>query len=519
MVATTDTLVLPERYKLLRHIADGGMASVWCANDRTLGRRVAIKVLAEQFVHDARARARFKREARTAARLSSHPNVVSIFDVGEAESADQRRAFIVMEYLPAGTVADALRLGPVPPEDALRWVSEAASALDHAHANGIVHRDIKPANFLLDANRRLHVGDFGIARMATESTLTSSGQLFGTAAYLSPEQARGLPATDASDRYALAVAAFELLVGERPFTGSDFVSAARSHIEATPPRASRVNPAVPRSVDAVLSRGMSKLPEDRWPTAAAFASALKDAHARQRVAVPNLPLLDLPRPTRGEAKRFVAQRGVSERRPRALALTGLAAAALGLGIVAGANNSGSTSVKARASVAHVTTTHSASKPKTVAPPPSTNAHTTPAAPPAQTQSQPQATTSTPAPRTPPASSADALEAQGHQLMTGGQYAAAIPVLQQAIASASPSSLTYAYALYDLGRSFVLAGDPQAAIPILWRRLQIPNQTAVVKQEFDSALRAVGARMQHGSGAGGSGSPRHDGRHGGGGQQD
>src|ERR1700732_1277920 len=102
MVAINDSVVLPERYELLRHIADGGMASVWCANDRVLSRRVAIKVLAEQFVHDARARARFKREARTAARLSSHPNVVSIFDVGETEAADQRRAFIVMEFLPAG---------------------------------------------------------------------------------------------------------------------------------------------------------------------------------------------------------------------------------------------------------------------------------------------------------------------------------------------------------------------------------------------------------------------------------
>jgi serine/threonine-protein kinase len=507
MATAALSLVLPERYELLRHIADGGMASVWCANDRVLGRRVAIKVLAEQFVHDARATARFKREARTAARLSSHPNVVSIFDVGETEAADHKRAFIVMEYLPAGTVADALRIGAVPPEEALRWIREAASALDHAHANGVIHRDIKPANLLLDGNRTVHVGDFGIARMATESTLTVAGQLFGTAAYLSPEQARGLPATEASDRYALAVTAFELLVGERPFKASNFVSQARSHIETTPPRASRVNPRVPRGVDAVLAQGLAKLPEDRWPTADAFAVALEDAHARRPVTVPTVPLLEVPRPARIAAR-------ASARRPRVLALAGFAAAALGLGIVAGASQK-STPRLARASVPPTTTVHHTAPvvPKRTTPAPTTT----------QAAQVPQTTTTQTAPTPPPTpTGADGLEAQGHQLMASGQYAAAVPVLRQAIAAASPSSLTYAYALYDLGRSLLLAGDAQAAIPILARRLQIPNQTGVVKQEFDSALRAVGAQLQHshGNGNGNSqGPPGHDKRHVGGGQQD
>src|SRR5581483_6796357 len=198
-------LVLPERYEVLRHIANGGMASVWCARDVLLGRRVAIKLLDERFRHDAVARERFQREARTAAQLSGHRHVVTIFDVGELGG----RAFIVMEYLPCGNVAQALSRGPVARDEAVRWLREAASALDHAHRCGIVHRDVKPGNFLLDADRVLHIGDFGIARAAAEDTITSNGQLFGTASYVSPEQVRGGPATPASDRYALAVTAFE----------------------------------------------------------------------------------------------------------------------------------------------------------------------------------------------------------------------------------------------------------------------------------------------------------------------
>ncbi|MGB0094407.1 MAG: serine/threonine-protein kinase, partial [Solirubrobacteraceae bacterium] len=178
---------LPERYEVRGHIANGGMASVWCAYDATLGREVAIKVLARQFAGDDVAIRRFKREARTAARLSAHPHVVMIYDVAEAAG----RPYIVMEYLPGETVADAIRAGAVRRDQALRWLAEAASALDYAHGRGVVHCDIKPGNLLLSLDWRLHVADFGIARLATEDTFTGTGQLLGTAAYLSPEQALG----------------------------------------------------------------------------------------------------------------------------------------------------------------------------------------------------------------------------------------------------------------------------------------------------------------------------------------
>src|SRR6185437_10119217 len=278
-VRVRSDLRLPERYEPVRHIASGGMASVWCARDHALGRNVAIKLLAERFAHDEDAMERFMREARAAARLSGHPNVVMIYDVGEtgATDDDPSRAFIVMEYLAGGTVADALRVDSVRRVHAVKWVHEAASALDYAHSRGVLHRDIKPANLLLDRDRVLHVADFGIARLGTEDTITASGEVIGTASYLAPERVLGRPATDASDRYSLAVAAYELLVGERPFTAAHFAVLARQHVEDAPPAASFCNRALPPAVDAVLARGMAKRPEQRWPTAQDFADALEAA--------------------------------------------------------------------------------------------------------------------------------------------------------------------------------------------------------------------------------------------------
>src|SRR5579875_694776 len=277
-------LGLPDRYRVKRHIASGGMASVWCAEDRVLSRNVAVKVLAERFADDHVAVLRFKREARAAARVSNHPHVVTVYDVGELEppvGADATRrgggAFIVMEFLAGGTVADAIRHDSVRRPEAMRWLAEAASALDHAHGRGIVHRDIKPANFLLDRARTLHVADFGIAHLATEDTLTSSDQLFGTAAYLSPEQALGQEATGASDRYALAVAAFELLTGERPFSAEHFSAQARQHIEEPPPAASEIDHGLPPAVDEVLFTGLAKDPEARPESAGAFVATLEEA--------------------------------------------------------------------------------------------------------------------------------------------------------------------------------------------------------------------------------------------------
>ena len=172
-------IALPARYRVIRHIADGGMASVWAAHDELLGRVVAVKVLAPAFAADERANRRFLREARAGARLSECRNVVTVYDIGEHEG----RPFMVMEHFAGGSVADRLRSDrAIPRAVALRWLREAADALDCAHRHDVVHRDVKPANLLLDERGRLAVGDFGIATVATEASVTQTGQVLGTAA-------------------------------------------------------------------------------------------------------------------------------------------------------------------------------------------------------------------------------------------------------------------------------------------------------------------------------------------------
>ena len=510
---SAETLKLPERYRALRHLANGGMASVWCAEDLMLQRTVAVKVLAERFAHDDMAVRRFKREARAAARVANHAHVVTIFDVGDLEpevrGGGPGRAFIVMQYLAGGTVADALRVGAVRRQEAVRWIREAASALDHAHARGIVHRDIKPANFLLNRSRVLHVADFGIARLVSEDTISSAGELFGTAAYLSPEQALGREATGASDRYALAVATFELLAGERPFGAQHFAAQARQHIEDPPPNASDRDRTLPAPVDDVLIRGMAKQAEDRFETAAAFVDALETALSG---GIPVLARRPAGPPRARGAGRYVGAAAASRfradpadppptaaiwtpadslqrvsgghrRAGRAVALIALLAAIVGVGAVALAGLGGSgpgtrtaarTHTTARATHVH----HPVTKPQAVAQTPTT---TTSAAP---------STPSTPATPT-AAPSASQLQLTGHDQLLDGNYTAAIATLRKAVSAAAPGSLTYVYGLYDLGKALLLSGDAAGAVPILEQRAKIPNQTPVVLETLNQALRADG----------------------------
>src|SRR5436305_4820383 len=234
MSLTQPQIQLPERYRVLHRVATGGMAPVYAAAADVLGREVGIKVLAEALAADDSARRRFTREARAAARVSDHPNVVTIYDIGESGD-DPPVAFIVMELLTGGTLNERLRSGaPIPHSVALGWLEQAAAAIDAAHAQDIVHRDVKPANLLLDPQGTLKVADFGIATLASEAPLTQTGQVVGTAAYLSPEQALGKPATAASDRYALGVVAYELLTGRRPFTHATPAAQALAHVEHDP---------------------------------------------------------------------------------------------------------------------------------------------------------------------------------------------------------------------------------------------------------------------------------------------
>jgi hypothetical protein len=506
---------LPDRYRVKRHLANGGMASVWCAEDLELDRSVAIKVLAERFAHDAEALRRFKREARAAARVGTHPQVVTVYDVDvtPADADGPGRAFIVMEYLAGGTVADAIRHDDIRRQESIRWLREAASALDHAHAAGIVHRDIKPANFLLDRSRVLHVADFGIARLTSEETITSPNQLFGTAAYLSPEQALGRAATSASDRYALAVVAFELLVGERPFHSPHFSTQARQHIETPPPAASERNRTIPVAVDPVFAAALAKDPQQRPASADELVRALETAFGERRpihrqfptrrVAGPGIGAPDaLTEAARGGRGRLLPSRSVAaiaerhgprqpaptwtpssappggkapRRRRRLGALLSLLAvfvivgfaAAAAAGVFSGSSGNrtsdalaaGRSAKQARTALGH-----------------STSAATTQAA-----------SNATP--------TAAALELTGHRQMLDGNYPEALQTLKQAVSTAQPSSTTYAYALYDLARTMLLSGDPQAAIPVLRERLSIPLETAVVRATLNQALQAAGQPAQ------------------------
>ena len=267
---------LPPRYRNPERIARGGMGEIFRAEDADLARIVAIKVLADRYANDEAIRARFTREALAAARLSNAPSTVTIFDVGEHDD----HPYIVMEYLPGGSLADRLvRDGAQPIGRSLEWLGQAAAALDAAHASGVVHRDVKPANLLLDNDDRVKVADFGVASAVGLGSLTEVGTVVGTAGYLAPEQARGEKATPASDRYALAVVAFELLTGTRPFERESSTAEALAHVSAPIPPASSLNPELPSQVDDALARGLAKEPEHRYETAADLVHALRDALA------------------------------------------------------------------------------------------------------------------------------------------------------------------------------------------------------------------------------------------------
>src|SRR5262245_51100420 len=250
------------RYRLGRKLGSGGMADVWLAEDQELGRRVAVKILHERYASDEQFVERFRREATNAAALS-HPNIVSIFDRGEAEGS----YFIVMEYVEGRTLKElVVTRGPCPVPVAISYVRQLLAALRYAHRNGIIHRDIKPHNVIVDHEGRVKVADFGIARAGT-SQITEAGSIIGTAQYLSPEQARGAPVEESSDLYSTGVVLYELLTGAVPFTGETPVEIAMKHISHAPEAPSAHRNEIPHDLDLVVLRALAKEPADRYRSA------------------------------------------------------------------------------------------------------------------------------------------------------------------------------------------------------------------------------------------------------------
>jgi eukaryotic-like serine/threonine-protein kinase len=385
--------VIDGRYRLEERIAVGGMAEVWAAEDLDLERRVALKLLL-----GAADPERFAREARAAAALS-HPAICQLYDYGEAEG----RPYIVLEYLGGGTLEDRLASGePLPDDEVARIAGEVASGLAHAHARGLVHRDIKPGNVLFDEDGAAKITDFGIARMLSEPTLTEAGTLLGTAAYISPEQARGERATPASDVYSFGVILYRMLTGRLPFEAASPLELAAMHERAEPPPVSSLRSDAPAALERLATAALAKLPGDRPQDGSALLAAIEGEPETAATAV--------LAPPAGEADGLTEALPRAFRRPPRTLVFGAALAALAVGGAAAAllASNGGSEAPAReppplgpGDTTRATTARSETR-ETTQPtqPTQTGAGTTTVAPPPQPTQPPSAPTTAP-PKSPP----------------------------------------------------------------------------------------------------------------------
>jgi serine/threonine protein kinase len=426
---------LPPRYTNVEHVARGGMGDVYRATDTVLGRTVAVKVLAERYAGDADIRRRFSNEGRAAARLSGAPSTVTIFDVGETDE----QPFIVMEFLEGGSLEQRLKDGRPRTEEVLQWLEEAAAALDAGHAAGVVHRDVKPGNLLLDGHGELHVADFGVASAVGLDSLTMTGTVLGTSGYLSPEQALGERATPASDRYALAVVAWELLTGSRPFESESPTAEAAAHVNAPVPSLSP-------ELDPVFQRALAKDPATRYPTAAAFVGDL-----RRALEPATQPLAPTTRRSRTPILAFAV-----------LMLLGGGIAVAG--VLAARDDPDTTTV--------VQVTTKEGQPTTVE---------------RTVTEQPEPPPPAPPPPPPPPSASGKSGVQltddATALLAQGRWSEAEVVARQAVAKLRGSGETYeAYAEYDLGRALAEQGKCPEALQHLNRSQQLQGH----RSEIDDA---------------------------------
>lgn len=485
---------LPPRYSDAEPIGSGGMGEILRATDRELRRDVAVKVLARRFAADPELRERFRREALAAARLSGHPSIVTIFDVAEHDG----RPLIVMEYLSGGSLEARLRnRAPCAPAQALDWLAEAASALDAAHRAGVIHRDVKPGNLLLDANGHLHVADFGVASAAGLTSFTQTGTILGTAGYLPPEQARGERATAASDLYSLAVVAWELLTGHRPFEATSATAEATAHVTAPVPSVHAANPSLPARLDDVFARALAKDPRMRFGSGAEFVGTLRQAvhddagetgwiRPSGRTAT-ELPATALSAP----ALPTLVQEAPSPRPAKSRSRRGLVLAALVLVGGAGA-------------LAAVLATH----------------HGDRATPPVVTRNVTRTVTTDTPPTTAGAAGAPAsgtrqtgiqLNAAGYAQMRAGNYPTALGLLERAVQElAGSGSLDEAYADYNLAYTRSALGDCTDVLALLDRAQAVEGRKSPIDRLRGSAQQRCGGHDNVNGKGHGKGKGRGDG---------
>jgi len=434
--------LLKDRYRLERMLGRGGMAAVWLGHDEVLERPVAVKVLSDTIASDPGFVARFRREAQTAAGLS-HPNLVGVYDFSE----EGERPYLVMQFVPGENLAVRLERGKG--VDCDRLARELLGALAHIHAVGILHRDVKPANIVVEPGGTAKLIDFGIALPRDATALTSTGLVLGTERYAAPEVMEGKPATERSDIYSLGVVL-------RGCEGRS--STLRAVVEWMASRDPHARPASARQALARLERG--------GPTMVGQPT---------RVFEPTFTRPpDEPPPA-----------ALGSRRGRWGAAAALVAFAVAVGAIAlvafGSGDEPSSGRGPQAKEAK-----------------EANAGGSQASPAAAPAGEPAESTEPEAGEVPASGGTDpalgaALNEEGFALVQAGEYEAAVPVLEEAVAAFPQGSedLEYAYALFNLGNALRLSGRPQEAIPVLERRLQIPNQTATVREELEAAEAEAG----------------------------
>ena len=266
-------------FEVVAKLGAGGMATVYRANQPSLGRQVAIKVLSDELARDETFRERFLREARAVAQLT-HPNILPVYDFGKDEETGA--LYYVMQLVDGGTLSQRLEQ-PMSVEEAVRIIVQIARALDYAHRHGVIHRDVKPANVLLTPDGRPLLSDFGIAHIMQETHLTQTGTSLGTPAYMSPEQARGELADHRSDQYALGIMAYELLTGSVPFQADTPVGLLHQHAFVPPEPLRKLRPGLPKNLEKVVMRALAKYPVQRYASAGEFADELEAAVSGKRL--------------------------------------------------------------------------------------------------------------------------------------------------------------------------------------------------------------------------------------------